>query len=251
MTTSRFTDETLMRYADGELDEPTSADLERALETDDALAERLGLFVETRSAARAALAPLLDEPVPTSLRDSVQAMVDAKRGRDAGKVIAMVPRARQRWLLPLAASIAAAAGGLAGYWLAAGGTPARGLQVAGVVEPGLRGALATVASGSELRLPGSDRRFRAIATFRDSTQTLCREFEVDDDDRWTVIAVACAAASEWQIKFAVAAPGDNDGYAPASSTEALDAYLAAIDAADPLAVGEEKAALESLSRPVE
>jgi anti-sigma factor ChrR (cupin superfamily) len=248
MTGREFSDETLMRYADGELDEATAAELEAALAADERLARRLDTYVGTRSLAAQALRPLLEESVPASLRDSVEAMVASKRAADA-KVIPMERASRPAWrrnaMLPLAASLAAMLGGFAGYWLAPGGeTAARGLQIGGIGDPELRQALVTAESGSEVNLAG--RRFRAITTFRDGIGGLCREFELDHD-RSTVVAVACAEGPAWNVNFAVAAPGDSAGYAPASSTEALDAYLDAIEALAPLGPEEELAALQALA----
>ena len=48
MTREDFDDETLMAFADGELDEATSAQLETALAADDGLAARLAVFLDTR-----------------------------------------------------------------------------------------------------------------------------------------------------------------------------------------------------------
>jgi anti-sigma factor RsiW len=247
-----FSDETLMRFADGELDEETAAALDRALAHDEDLAARLAVFIDTRSMLKAALQPLRDEPVPAKLVAAVQAMVDDSKRRTAepsvsNNIVSMRPRRDRparpsRWMLPLAASLAAFAGGLGGYWLAASAVQ-EGLRVAGINSPALDDALASVASGGEIEMPDSGQRFRAIATFRDDSKTLCREFEVDSADRSTVISVACRAGTEWNVRFAVVAPGDPSGYAPASSTEALDAYLAAIDAAPPMSPEDEKQAL--------
>lgn len=44
MIMEHFDDETLMAFADGELDEATSLRLKKALESDEALAERLAVF---------------------------------------------------------------------------------------------------------------------------------------------------------------------------------------------------------------
>ena len=112
--------------------------------------------------------------------------------------------------------------------------------MAGVVDSTIGGALGSVVAGEEVTLAAGD-RFRAIATFRDDADNVCREFELDSAGRSTVIAVACNAAGEWRISFAVSAPGDVGGYAPASSTEALDAYLSAIEAGEPLSAEEEAA----------
>jgi anti-sigma factor RsiW len=257
MTSPNFPDEILMRFADGELDPETSAKIEQAMETDDDLLARVAVFMETRAEAQAALKPLLDEPVPDHLVAAVERMVEQKRAsaREAPPSATIVPLrsaapgAVRRWAWPLAASIAAILGGVGGYWLALPGTPEQNsLHVAGINSPALGQALATVASGKETELADSSQRFRAIATFRDSTGALCREFEVDSPDKSTVISVACHSGGAWQVNFAVVAPGDNAGYAPASSTEALDAYLSAIDAKTPMETGEEAEALRELGQ---
>lgn len=261
MSEQTFSDEMLMRFADGELDADEMAAIEKAMETDDDLVAQVAMFIETKAQAQAALKSLLDEPVPEKLKAAVEGMVAAKRAEekrveerpatvvpfDARKAPAR-PAVRQ-WILPLAASIAAAVGGLAGYWAANNDEPAPGgLWVAGIIRPALGEALATIESGKEIRLAGISDRFRAIATFRNDAQELCREFEIDSQDRSTVMSVACRSGDEWRVSFAVVAPGDAGGYAPASSTEALDAYLSAIEAGDPMSAEEEAAALAEVRR---
>src|SRR5581483_10390293 len=60
-------DETLMAYADGELDAAERAAIERALDSDPALAARVAQHQALRSDVFAAFAPILDEPVPPAL----------------------------------------------------------------------------------------------------------------------------------------------------------------------------------------
>jgi hypothetical protein len=152
--------------------------------------------------------------------------------------------------LPAAASIAAVLGGLAGWMLSsADDLPAGGLAVAGLDGPALVGALATVPSGEPATLEGTGRRFVGIASFRDAAGALCREFEVDAPGGPTVISVACREAEGWQVRLAIVAPGDQAGYAPASSTETLDAYLAAIGAEAPLSQEAERDALAAIASP--
>jgi len=256
MMSEKFSDEMLMRFADGELDAEEMAVVEKAMESDDDLVARVAMFIETKAAAQAAFGPLLEEQVPQALKAAVESMVaakkaDAARGREEqSTVVAMGSRPPvtrtpvRQWTLPLAASIVAAVvGGLAGYWAGAGDDRrSTGLSVAGVVDAGLAEALATIPAGQETTL-APDSNFRAIATFRNAASEVCREFEVDAADRSTVISVACHAPDGWQVSFVVAAPASADGYAPASSTEALDAYLSAIEAGEPLSSEEEGAAL--------
>jgi anti-sigma factor RsiW len=247
-----FSDEMLMRFADGELDEETSARVEAAVATDDAVAARLAVFVQTRLAAGDALRPLLDEPVPAALRQSVQSMIDRHR-RDAIEtssprrrgVMRLFPPAFSWPQLAAAASIAAVLGGLGGFKLAEQFRAAP-LQLAGLDASSLSRALETVPAGHETQLGGSSQRFKAIATFRDSANAVCREFEVDIADHSTIVSVACNNAGEWRTRFAVVAPGSERGYAPASSTAALEAYLNAIDAGQSLNPAEETQALAEL-----
>lgn len=257
MSEMTFPDEMLMRFADGELDADEMALVEKAMETDDELVARVAMFIETKAQSQAALKPLLDEPVPEKLKAAVEGMIAARRADDAQAGPATVvqfaarktpqrPAARQ-WTLPIAASIAAAViGAMAGYWAAGGSSPQpAGLSLAGAVDGPLGEALATVDAGDETEL-ASGRRFRAIATFRDDGQNICREFELDTADRSTLVSVACHSAGAWRVDFVVAAPASEQGYAPASSTEALDAYLSAISAGDPLSAEDEARALADL-----
>lgn len=262
MSKPHFDDETLMAFADGELDAQTRLAVEKAMETDATIADRVALFAKTGALGKQALGPLADEPVPEALLANVKAMVDRATQADAeetaaqGNVIPLAAAARTpwhestgRWAMPLAASVALVIGGLAGFYIAnmPGEDATAGLQIAQFNQPGLIDALHVVPSGSDITLPSTGDRLRMIATFRDIDDALCREFEVDQDNRSTVVSVACRMTDSWEVRFAVAAAsGSPDGYAPASSLQSLEAYLSAISAGDPLSQSDEKAALAAL-----
>ncbi|RWK57929.1 MAG: anti-sigma factor [Mesorhizobium sp.] len=260
MIRCEFADETLMAFADGELDDATAAAIENAMQPD--IASQVALFLETRIQVKEALMPVLDEPVPDRLSQSVQRMIDEARRRSVpshasqrARVVAFgagdnraMPRPQGSWIMPLAASLVAVAFGFGGYFFGfAIQNQPHGLEVAGQNSP-LSEALGQVASGAETVLAGSTDRIRAVATFRDGTGSLCREFEIDSANRSTVISVACHSDIGWAVNFAVVAPTRDGGYAPASSTEALDSYLAATRAHEPLSREDEAAALRSLGR---
>lgn len=249
-----FDDETLMAFADGELDEAAAARVERAIADDEELAARVALFMETRDQARAALAPLLDTPVPEALRRSVEEMVERAREEPRGEVVRLRTAANDarpsrslRWIAPVAASAVAVLAGLTGYWLGASGQPGQtGLVVAELAVDGLPAVLDGTPSGEEIVIAGTDSRFRAIATFENEAGALCREFELDTGAGSTLVSVACLADDAWKVNFATVASGGQDGYAPASSLEALDAYLGAIGAGEPMSAQDEAAALARL-----
>lgn len=260
MIRCEFADETLMAFADRELDDATAAAIEKAMQPD--IASRVALFLETRIQVKEALMPVLDEPVPDRLSESVQRMIDEARRRsvpshasEGARVVAFragdnqaMRRPQGSWIMPLAASLVAVVFGFGGYLFGfAIQNQPHGLEVAGQDSP-LSEALGQVASGEETALAGSTDRIRAVATFRDGTGSLCREFEIDSANRSTVISVACYSDNAWAVNFAVVAPARDGGYAPASSTEALDSYLAATGAHEPLSREDEAAALRSLGK---
>jgi anti-sigma factor RsiW len=253
MIARAFDDRTLMAFADGELDDETAAAIEQAMATDDDLAGRVALFLDTRIQAKDALRPLVDEPVPEALSRSVRRMADEARSRSETAAPAATiataartrpPVARRPWLMPLAASLAAIVFGLGGYLIGAGdGSAPQGFAVAGLGSPALSEALGQVPSGQEAVLANSGGRLRAVASFRDAGGVLCREFEVDTAADSSVVSVACREDDAWSVRFAVVAPVRDGGYAPASSMEALDAYLASAGAHEPLSPADEAAAL--------
>ncbi|GFE48427.1 anti-sigma factor [Roseobacter cerasinus] len=250
-----FTDEELMAYADGELAEDRATDLDLALAAESDLAERLALFVDTRMLSKEALEPMLAEPVPEHLVAQVQALAAAGQTPDAptGETVVAFPDKRAApaapplWKLPLAATLALAVGLGAGLSLApTGETGGVGLQIATLTDPQIIDALHTVASGDDLLLQDGS-RIAPVATFMDGSQALCREFELDRTDGLTVVSVACHRSGGWDVQMAVAsAAATETGYAPASSLEILDAYLAANEAGPPLDLQAEAEALQSL-----
>lgn len=248
--TEQITDEVLMAYADGQLAAAEASAVERAMAEDEALATRLALMVDARTAVKRAFgnAPA----VPEALAAQVRAMVDAdaaRRQAPAGSnVVDLAARRRAVpfWQLPLAAGLALAVGA-GSVWLATQqGNMAGGLQVAGLNDAAITEALGSLPSGKTVELDNGA-RLVTIATFRDADDRLCREFEHDQTGGSTVVAVACRSDDTWDVRFAIAAAtADSDGYAPASSLETLDAYMAATGASSPLSVEDEGAALQSL-----
>jgi anti-sigma factor RsiW len=244
-------DEILMAYADGALSTEEAAKVEMAMAQDEALAERVALFADSRTAMKRAFgaAPAVPDALALKVRDMIAA--DATRRAPQSNVIDLASRRRSVpfWQVPLAASVALAVG-LFGGWLGqsggqSGGQADSGLAIAALDDPALIGALETVASGERVTLD-SGAEFAAVATFRDSAGQLCREFEHGLADGSTVV-VACRGDQDWSVQFAVAGGAlDSEGYAPASSLEVLDAWMSASEAGAPLSADDEAAALSAL-----
>lgn len=99
---AKFDDETLMAYADGALDALSSTRVARAAAAHRDVAMRIETFRRTAMLARAAYAPVVDEPVPARL---IAAVRDTVTG---GNVAAFRPRAKAGVIRrPLAWAVAA------------------------------------------------------------------------------------------------------------------------------------------------
>lgn len=246
MTMEHFDDETLMAFADGELDAATSQRLETALETDEALAERLAVFLDTRLAVGSAMKPLIDEPVPEALAAAVRRMAEAAEATATGAVEDNVitfqrpekpvaARNRPPWLMPIAASILAVITGVGGYMAGRGS-----IEPGGSFESALTAALDRQPSGSDVAL-GQSEGLHIVSSFIDGRGELCREYEVKRQNE-TTATVACRSNGNWVTRLALSS-SRVEGYVPASSQETIDAYLASIEAGEPLAAEAEKNAL--------
>jgi hypothetical protein len=255
--TNRFDDELLMAFVDGELDPRQQAEVAAAAAADEDIARRIEHFRETRRLAKAAYAPDLDAPVPDALRDKIAGAVAAATAKkETSRVIPLPTRSakgvagvRAGWSLPLAASIAALAGALAGYWFTSGGLVGSGQQqlaLGPVAESAIAEALSGTPSGSEYTTEQSS-RVQMIVSFRDGKGALCREFELIPQSAAPSLGIACRNKEAWQITFAqTLTEGAGGGYSPASAAPVVDAYLETLAAGSPLSVEEEKAALAGL-----
>ena len=101
-TAPRFDDETLMAYADGALEALASARVAKAAASHRDIAARIESFRRTAMMARAAYAPVVDEPVPARL---IAAVREAPAG---GNIATFRPRAKAgAFRRPLAVAVAA------------------------------------------------------------------------------------------------------------------------------------------------
>lgn len=242
MTREEFDDETLMAFADGELDEATSERLETALAADDALAARLAIFLDTRRMVADALKPLINDEVPPHLLESVGRMIASAEGgaSSANNLVALKPQRkrqeRPRWFMRIAAGLVAVVAGVAGFAIG------RSMDDAGSKSDlNLAAALDSQPSGNDVPLDAGT-VLHVIATFRDDSGEVCREYQLNAQESST-LTIACRREGEWLPRLSLMSQQPAEGYVPASSHETIDAYLASIHAGAPLSAEEERAAL--------
>ncbi len=246
MTAPNFSDEELMAYADGQLDETRASEIDAALATDQALADRLALFVESRAGVAAAYAPMLEEPVPDELMQSIRQMAQDSDAISKDNTVVAFQRRFPIWQTAIAASIALAIGFGSGLFMGKTGV-SDGLQIGILDNPEILAALSNLPSGEQRILQNGD-KIVVIETFRDGGNNICREFEYQKPGAQKLVAISCYDNNDsiWAVKMALAAPTAGTDYAPASALPALDAYLDSIKATPPLALEEEQKALADL-----
>jgi hypothetical protein len=237
-----FSDETVMAYADGELDAATRAALEAAMALDAQLAQRVARHRALRGRLRAALDPVLDEPLPERLLASVRG---APAPPHAADVIALKRKAVPRWSWPQWGAIAASlvGGALLGPLLLR--TPADGALVSRDGQLPASGALARALTGqlASSQPPGAP--VQIGVSFRARNGDYCRTFVLRDES--ALAGLACRAHHAWRLEVLAhspAQPAAAAGYRPAGSalpasvTHTLDELIAG----EPLDAGAEAAA---------
>jgi hypothetical protein len=192
-----YDDETLMAYADGELDEIQRATIAAAIAQDPALARRVEQHRALRGDVSAAYAKVVEAPVPESLVRAARAgVVPSARGKvlqfPARNARAVGPPWRAREWTAMAASVLL---GVFISWRAF--TPADpGVMVAGknaLIAHGL------LASALDHQLASEQRGEEPVLiglTFKAHDGNYCRSFVL----RATRTAgLACRVGGEWQI----------------------------------------------------
>ena len=224
----KFSDETVMAYADGELDAPMRAAMEAAMVTDRDLAQRVAQYQGLRARLRSAFDPVLDEPLPDGLVDAARAAPLAAR---ADNVIPLKRTAPPRWSWPQWGAIAASlvVGALLSLLLPR--LPASGpfithdgqLVASGVLAQALSEQLASNQSPSAPVQIG--------VSFRAKDGNYCRTFMLYEGS--ALAGLACRDRQAWRLQVLAASPAPNTGEyrtaasaLPASIVRTLDEMIA-------------------------
>jgi anti-sigma factor RsiW len=222
-----YSDDTLMAYADGELDPAERAAIEQAMHTDPAIAAAVARHRALRADVAAAFAGILDEPVPARLQPPPSAPVlslDAAREK------------RKRWSWPEWGALAATlvVGVLAGKMLPGGGPAIAGNGNQVVAQGELASALDRQVGGK------TEGTVKVGVSFAARDGAYCRGFVMGAS-----AGLACRDGGQWRIPvLAEAGKEATGGYRQAGSA-LPPAVLDAIDeriAGKPLDAAGEQAA---------
>jgi anti-sigma factor RsiW len=225
-------DETLMAYADGELDAAQRAEITAALEKDPALAARVEKHRALRSQVAGAFATVLGQPVPENLRAAAAgALTPPERVR--GNVVQFPARGTRAQSTPWRARewLAMAASLVLGVLISWRIFSPAGSQTIVASHGALvaHGALATALDGQLASNQAPDGAVTIGLTFKARDGSYCRSFALRDGG---VSGLACRAGREWRIPVtasADAAGGDfrqAAGSIPPAVMQAIEARIA-------------------------
>ncbi|HYL72262.1 MAG TPA: anti-sigma factor [Candidatus Dormibacteraeota bacterium] len=235
-----FSDETLMAYADGELDAATRAAVESAAAADPQLAQRIARHRALRARLQGAFEPLLAQPVPERLLAVARGTGGERRGDN---VIAFGARRPPRWSWPQWGAMAASliVGVLLGPLLLRSGAPRAPLDVSGgrvLASGALAHALSQqLASGQPAAAPVS-----IGISFRARRGGYCRTFVLHQEQ--SLAGLACREGSSWQVMALAQSAASPGGYRQAASAlpPAVAGTLDELMEGDPLDAASEAAA---------
>ncbi|HZE44956.1 MAG TPA: hypothetical protein VE058_14285 [Steroidobacteraceae bacterium] len=217
-------DETLMAYADGEVDEATRAIIEAAMRENPEVRRRIAEHRALREAMQGAFSAVLDEPVPQRLIDAARGQTAAPAGGHvvdlaaARRAAAGPAPGRLRSWQPAAMAASVLVGVALGY---VGWHNAKPLVTTGSSGELLAGAgLAEALSNqlSEDRSPG----LAAITglSFRAKTGDYCRTFSLTGSHGSS--GLACHESDGWKIKVLTQSPpaaSSSSNFRPAASAD--------------------------------
>jgi hypothetical protein len=204
-----ISDETLMAYADGELDAATRASVEAAMQEDAEIAKRVAHHRTMRETMRGAFSAVLNEPIPERLIAAARAqqtgaprnaVADLAAAREAA--LRRVSAPRRRWQpAAMAASLILGLGLGFLAWHGSGGaliqSRAGGRLIA---TAALAEALSTQLSDDR----STDRVAIAGLSFRNKSGAYCRTFSLTGSDASS--GLACREGTDWSIKALAKSP---------------------------------------------
>ena len=227
-----ISDETLMAYADGELDAATRASIEAAMQDDPEIAKRVARHRALRETMQGAFAAVLQEPVPDRLIAAARGQTAAPQSAVADLSLAREAARRKaspgpRWQpAAMAASLLLGLGLGFLAWHGSGGA---------LIQPGAGGGLvanARLAEALSTQLSDDRTAARVAVTglsFRSKSGDYCRTFSLTGADAGS--GLACREGTDWKIKALVQSPhtAANSGNFRTAASEDSPAIRAAVE----------------------
>jgi hypothetical protein len=226
-----ISDETLMAYADGELDAAGRASIEAAMHDDPEIAKRVARHRALRETMQGAFAAVLQEPVPDRLIAAARGQTAAPQSAVADLSLAREAARRKASTGPRWQPAAMAASLLLGLGLGFLAWHGSG----GLIQPGSGGGLvanATLAEALSTQLSDDRAPARVAVTglsFRSKSGDYCRTFSLTGTEASS--GLACREGTDWKIKALAQSPhtAANSGNFRTAASEDSPAIRAAVE----------------------
>ena len=220
-----FSEETLMAYADNELDAQTRSAVEAAMASDPELARRVAQHKALRSKLRVAFDRVLDEPTP-------QRLVDAARGAPAvrreGNVVPLRRKPpRNLWSQWAAVAASLVIGVIIGQVVLSRG-PGAGPIIARDGKLIANGALASALT-SQLTSENGQGPVHIGVSFEARSGTDCRTFILQASQ--ALAGLACRDHDDWHVRVLaqIAAQPQGNGSLRQAGSEMPKSVMQAVD----------------------
>ena len=230
----RFTEEIIMAYADGELDDTTRFQVELAMRQDPALAEKIRQHQVLRSHVFGAFSSALDETVPQRLQAAVRSgkvvHLDSVRQLRTPPPPPPAPQ-KQGWSWPQWGALAATL--VVGVLAGAIGTQSLGGTELAVIDAGAgtltaEGKLATALTQQFASNTRADAEVHLGVSFVAKDGNYCRSFSLP-----RVAGLACREGQQWRIPVMASTAAGPSAAAPGAYRQAGSAMPPAVlDAID-------------------
>lgn len=216
-TPNEIDEDTLMAYADGELDMAQSAQIEQLLQRDSAAAARVTQHKALRSQLQIGLSAVLSEPVPEHLLNVVKQHANSPQDNvvDLSQVRQRKSPINNRWTRREWGAIAASLiiGTVFGiYALKFNSSPLVSEQDGTLIAQGkLESALTT-----QLASTNSSQAVQIGISFRNRAGEYCRSFAVPNAH--TLAGLACRSQGNWRVQMLTeSASGNSSDFRQAGS----------------------------------
>jgi hypothetical protein len=221
-----FSEETLMAYADDELDAQTRGAVEAAMASDPEIAARVAQHKALRGELRVAFNNVLDEPIPQRLADAARGVPAVRR---EGNVIPLRRKNSTRRVWTQWAAIAASLGigiiigeALLSRGPGTGPITSRGGQLLanGVLARALSNQLAGQTEPTPVHIGVS---------FKARSGAYCRSFTLEESP--VLAGLACREHADWQVRVltAIEPQSPGSGALRQAGTEIPKAVLEAVE----------------------
>lgn len=236
-----FSDETVMAYADGELDAATRAAVELAMASDSELARRVARQRGLRERLRREFDRALSEPVPERLLAAARGGAVAKP--NTSNVITLKRMPVRQWAWPQWGAIAASL--VVGILIAPllRREPVQGTLAMRDGKLVVSGALGRALTDQLAGTQPAEAPVRVGLSFRSRTGVYCRTFTLHEQS--AVAGVACRDRDSWRIEaLAATHPSGSGAYQPAASSmpPGVEQSVSELIVGDPLDAKAEAAA---------